>query len=346
MPVDAAFLTALPKCEHHLHIEGTLSPVDLFTLAKRNKIDLPTDDPAYASPTTLAQRYRAFTSLDDFLAYYYRGMAALLHAADFELLTWSYLQRAHTDGVRHTEIFFDPQAHLSRGVSLPTVLEGLKAACKRAEAELSMSTLLIPCILRHLPAADGLDVLRSKDFQDAVKNKQFVGIGLDSSENGFPPELFTEIYNEAQSLGLRVTAHAGEEGPAENVTKSLDLLKCERIDHGIRSAEEPELLVRLAREKILLTVCPLSNVSLRCVKDVSELPLRNFLDAGVRFSINSDDPEYLGGYILDSYKAVQKAFDLSMEEWIRICQNAIEGSWCSLQRKEELLAECEKVRHR
>ncbi|PNS19473.1 hypothetical protein CAC42_7317 [Sphaceloma murrayae] len=338
MSIDKTWLAALPKCEHHLHIEGTLSPVDLFTLAKRNDITLPSDDPAYASPETLAQRYKEFQSLDDFLAYYYRGMDALINAPDFELLTWSYLQRAHADGVRHAEIFFDPQAHLSRDVTLPTVLEGLESACRRAEAELGISTLLIPCFLRHLPAKDGLDVLKSADFQEAVQAQKFVGIGLDSSENGFPPELFTDIYDHARSLGLKVTAHAGEEGPAENIVKSLDLLKCERIDHGIRAAEDPKLLERLAKQQTLLTVCPLSNVSLRCVKNVGELPIRKFLDQGVRFSINSDDPEYLGGYILDSYLAVQEAFGLSKGEWRKICSDAIESSWCSPERKAVLMA--------
>ncbi|KAF4553345.1 Adenine deaminase-like protein [Elsinoe fawcettii] len=337
MSVTDSFLTALPKCEHHLHIEGTLSPTDLFTLAKRNNISLPSDDAAYSSIGSLAERYKKFVSLDDFLAYYYRGMDTLIHTEDFELLTWSYLHKAHKDGVRHAEIFFDPQAHTTRSISLTTVVRGIKAACTRAESELGISTLLIPCFLRHLPASDGLTTLHSPDFIQAVKNKDFIGIGLDSSENGFPPELFKQIYEDARSMGLRVTAHAGEEGPAENVIKCLDLLKCERIDHGIRAGDDAALIQRLAREKIMLSVCPLSNVALRCVTDVSELPLRKFLDAGVRFSINSDDPEYLGGYILDSYMAVQNAFGLSREEWVTICRHAIEGSWCGEQRKKELL---------
>ncbi|KAF2220070.1 adenosine deaminase [Elsinoe ampelina] len=343
MSVDDAFLTALPKCEHHLHIEGTLSPTDLFTLAKRNSIPLPTDDPAYTSIDTLTARYKQFTSLDDFLAYYYRGMDTLIHAADFELLTWSYLLKAHSQGVHHAEIFFDPQAHTTRSIPLPTVVAGIKAACARAHRELGMSTLLIPCFLRHLPVASALETLHHPDFIAAVQSKDFVGIGLDSSENGFPPELFVQIYKDAREMGLRVTAHAGEEGPAENVIKCLDLLGCERIDHGIRAGDDAALMERLAREEVLVTMCPLSNVALRCVGKVEELPIRKFLDTGVRFSVNSDDPEYLGGYILDSYKAVQEAFGLNREEWVGICRWAIEGSWCGKERKDELMGLLGKV---
>lgn len=338
-PVDVDFLRALPKCEHHLHIEGSLSPSDLFALATRNKISLPSpvDDPAYASEAALADRYKSFTSLDDFLAYYYRAMAVLLTAADFDTLTYSYLARAHADGVRHAEVFFDPQAHLSRGLTFATVLDGMRSASARAEKELGITSLIIPCFLRHLPAAEALDVVRSEDFAHAAKENHIVGVGLDSSEQGFPPELFKEVYAEAKKLGLRLTAHAGEEGPAANVQNALDVLKCERIDHGVRMVEDEALIKRVAQEKILLSVCPLSNVALRVKTSVAEVPIRKLLEEGVRFSINSDDPEYLGGYILDNYIAVHEAFNLSKDEWRTICTNAILGSWCSQARKDELL---------
>ncbi|GAM89518.1 hypothetical protein ANO11243_075570 [Dothideomycetidae sp. 11243] len=338
-PADLAFLRSLPKCEHHLHIEGALSPEVLFSLAKRNNVDLPSpsEDPAYASPSTLAERYKHFTSLDDFLAYYYRGFSVLLTRADFETLTYSYLARAHEDGVKHAEIFFDPQAHLCRGISFTTVLDGMRAACARAEADFDMSTLVIPCFLRHLPADDALDVLRSQEFVSAAQKQYIVGIGLDSSEQGFPPELFQTLYAEAKAMGLRLTAHAGEEGPPANVATSLGLLDCERIDHGIRMLEDKVLTQRVATQGIMLSVCPLSNVALRVKESVSQVPIRELLEAGVKFSINSDDPEYLGGYILDNYVAVNKAFGLTRQEWNLVCTNAIQGSWCSQSRKEELL---------
>ena len=338
--VDLEFLRSLPKCEHHLHIEGSLSPADLFALAARNDISLPshTDDPAYASPASLAQRYKSFSSLDDFLAYYYRAMAVLLTSADFDTLTYSYLARAHSDGVKHAEIFFDPQAHLSRNISVGTVLRGLRSACARAETDFGISTLIIPCFLRHLPAAEALAVLKSHDFVDAAEQKHIAGIGLDSSEQGFPPELFKDVYTEAKLMGLRLTAHSGEEGPAANVAAALDLLRCERIDHGVRMAEDDTLTKRVAAEQVMLSICPLSNVALKVAKSVADVPIRKLLQEGVRFSINSDDPEYLGGYILDNYVAVQEAFNLSKEEWRIICENSISGSWCDEQRKSDLLS--------
>ncbi|KAF2148572.1 adenosine deaminase [Myriangium duriaei CBS 260.36] len=343
-PADEAFLRSLPKCEHHLHIEGALSPEVLFRLATRNSIPLPSpsSDPAYTSPTTLAQRYKSFTSLDDFLAYYYRGMAVLLHPADYEDLTYAYLARAHSEGVRHAEVFFDPQAHLERGVDFDTVLSGMRAGCAKAEAEFGTSTLIIPCFLRHLPADDAWTVLQSEAFRAAAERREFVGIGLDSSEAGFPIAPFEKVWRATKGMGLRLTAHAGEEGGAENIAEALRV-GCERIDHGVRIVEDAELVERVAREKIMLSVCPLSNVALRVKKSVAEVPIREFLDRGVRFSINSDDPEYLGGYILDSYVAVQEAFGLSRDEWKTICRYAIEGSWCGQDRKDVLLGMLKEI---
>ncbi|KAI9829937.1 MAG: hypothetical protein M1819_005909 [Sarea resinae] len=338
-----SFLARLPKCEHHIHIEGSLSHHLLFELAARNKITLPSpqSDPAFASPSALLERYNAFTSLDDFLHYYYIGMAVLIHASDFEDLAYAYLCRANADGVMHAEIFFDPQAHTSRGVAYNDVVNGLTRGCKRAQEDLGITTKLILCILRHLPVHSGLDTFDAALLH--FQNGHVSGIGLDSSEKDFPPKLFEPIYTSAKKSGLRLTAHAGEEGDASYVRDALDILGVERIDHGVRLVEDPDLMKRVAASKTLLTVCPLSNQRLGVVKAVKDLPLRKMLDAGVRFSINSDDPAYFGGYILDNYCAVQDAFDLSVDEWRGIAIASIEGSWCSEERKSVMLERLEEV---
>lgn len=337
-------LQALPKCEHHMHLEGALTPGVLFQLAAKNQIQLPSDDSAYSSPAALAERYNRFSSLDDFLQYYYIGMSVLVDASDFEALAWDYFTHASADGVVHAEVFFDPQAHMSRGVSYDVVLSGFTAARDRARSEFGITSELICCFLRHLPAFDCLATFRLEDVQASFKSGQVIGVGLDSSESGFPPELFKELYQEAKALGLKRTAHAGEEGPAAYIQSALDNLDVGRIDHGIRLAEEPSLLAHVSKQQILLSVCPISNVLLRCVSSVAELPIRKFLDEGVRFSINSDDPAYFGNnYILDNYCAVQDAFDLNEAEWSGICENSINGSWCSQQRKQEMLAKLKLV---
>ncbi|KAM3422647.1 Adenine deaminase [Cercospora zeina] len=343
-PEFKSFLKSLPKCEHHMHLEGALTPEVLFALANKNNIILLSDDPAFASPESLLQRYDSFTSLDDFLHYYYIGMSVLTDASDFESLAWDYFKHAHADGVVHAELFFDPQAHLCRNISYNTILTGFKAARERAHSEFGITSELICCFLRHLPAPECHSTFNLPEIQASYQRKEVLGIGLDSSEKGFPPENFDEIYKAAKALGLRLTAHAGEEGPADYVKTALEVLGIERIDHGIRLAEDPDLLARVAKSGTLLTVCPLSNVLLRCVPQVSELPIRKFIQAGVKFSINSDDPAYFGNnYILDNYVAVQEAFGLTVEEWETICRNAIEGSWCCPSRKDEMLLELQKV---
>ncbi|KAF4633444.1 hypothetical protein G7Y89_g4677 [Cudoniella acicularis] len=333
------FLQDLPKCEHHLHIEGSLSPALLFRLAKANNVPLPDPafDPSFASLEALEARYEHFTSLNDFLHYYFIGMSVLITESDFESLAYEYFTRAHQDGVHHAEIFFDPQAHTHRKIPYSTVVNGLVAAQKRAEKDFGLTSKLILCFLRHLSETDA-DVT----YQEAVSLGHFsngivAGIGLDSSEVGFPPEIFREVYASAAEAGIRRTAHAGEEGDTTYISKALDICKTQRIDHGIRLVEDEKLLQRVAREKILVTMCPLSNVRLRCVTKVAELPVRRFLDEGVRFSINSDDPAYFGGYILDNYCAVQEAFGLSLKDWRFIAEAAIEGSWCDEVRKHVLL---------
>jgi adenosine deaminase len=337
------FLHALPKCEHHLHVEGSLSPSLLFRLAKVNNVPLPdTDlDPSFASPEALLGRYDHFTSLDDFLHYYFIGISVLITASDFESLAYEYFTKAHADGVQHAEVFFDPQAHTHRGIAYATVVSGLTTAQKRAEKDFGLTSKLILCFLRHLSATDA-DVA----YQEAVSLGHFsdgtvAGIGLDSSEVGFPPEIFRDVYADAKSTGIRRTAHAGEEGDSSYIQKALEINHVERIDHGIRLVDDEALLKWVAKDETLVTLCPLSNVRLKCVKQVADMPIRKFLDEGVRFSINSDDPAYFGGYILDNYCAVQDTFGLSFEEWKYIADGAIEGSWCDEERKKVLLKKVE-----
>ena len=337
------FLAALPKCEHHIHLEGALSPALLFTLAASNDIALPSpkDDPAFASPSSLLDRYTRFTSLDDFLRYYFIGMSVLVEAQDFEALAWDYFVKAKVDGVVHAEVFFDPQAHTARGVRYSTVIEGFTKACARAENELGISTKLILCFLRHLPVKESDETFREAETD--LRNGVLAGIGLSSTELGNPPAKWQAIYSKAKQLGIKRTAHAGEEGPVDYIKGAVRDLDVERIDHGIRLPDNRELMQEVAERKMLVTMCPLSNVRLKCAKNVVDLPVRNYLDAGVRFSINSDDPAYFRGYILDNYCAVQEAFDLTKKEWEWIAKGAVEGSWCDATRKENILKRLDQV---
>ncbi|KAI9690309.1 MAG: adenine deaminase [Bathelium mastoideum] len=338
-----SFLRALPKCEHHMHLEGALTPALLFQLALRNDIQLPADDPAYRSHEALLARYSRFTSLDDFLQYYYFATSVLIHEADFEALAWDYFQHASRDGVVHAEVFFDPQAHLARGITYSTVLSGFTKARERAKVELGITSELICCFLRHLPSDDCMEVFTRDDVQASFESREVIGIGLDSSEKGFPPSLFKQIYSRAKAKGLHLTAHAGEEGPAEYIQDALDHLDVERIDHGIRLVEDTDLMQHVQQSGTMLSVCPLSNVVLRCVGSVKDVPIRTFLDKGVKFSINSDDPAYFGGYVLENYCQVQAEHNLSINHWETISKNAIEGSWCNEERKEVILSKLAKV---
>ena len=318
-----------------MHLEGALSPSLLFTLAARNSVTLPTSDAAFASSAALLDRYTRFSSLDDFLHYYYIGIECLIKKQDFEQLAWEYFLKAKSDGVVHAEVFFDPQAHTGRGIAYETVVEGFSTACQRAERELGLSTKLILCMLRHLPVEDSTTTYNQAKFD--LETGRLAGLGLDSSEKGFPPGAWKEIYRTAKTKGIRRTAHAGEEGPVEYIREALSELDVERIDHGIRLAEDKDLMREVADKKILVTMCPLSNVRLRCVKHIAELPIRLFLDNGVMFSINSDDPAYFGGYILDNYCAVQEACNLTAREWEEITRAGMEGSWCNRTRRIQLL---------
>jgi len=349
-------LVALPKVEHHLHIEGTLEPPLLFALAAKNNVALP-DDPAYASPEALLARYARWTCLDDFLHYYYQGMSVLVTAGDFEALAWAYFVKAAAQRVRHAEVFFDPQAHTARGVSYDTIVEGLAAAKKRAVSELGITVEYIVCVLRHLPLADShalVDTVLDRGHlspplaaaatagNDADRS-MLAGFGMVSSEKNFPPELFKELYARVATTGARLTAHAGEEAGPEFVTASLDHLGVTRIDHGLSAAQDPALVTRLASSGTLLTLCPWSNVRLCNIPELSHAPVRAYLDGGVRFSINSDDPAYFGAYIQEVYCRVQDEFALSVADWEWILRGAIDASWCRDERKGQLVAELDAV---
>ncbi|QPG75014.1 hypothetical protein FOA43_002354 [Brettanomyces nanus] len=329
------FLRDLPKCEHHVHLEGTLEPDLLFHLAKRNNLTLPSGFPSTIED--LQYKYEHFKDLQDFLDLYYAGMSVLLTEQDFEDLAWAYLVKSHDQGLKHVEAFFDPQGHVERGVDMHCVIKGFNKALSRAENEFGMSTKLIMCILRHLPTKNSLETL--KNFKPYYEKGWIDGLGMDSTEVGFPPELFEECYAYAKDNlpeGTLLTAHAGEEGDSSVVTRSVNRLNVSRIDHGIHSADDPEVMKMLADNDIMLTVCPLSNKRLNVVQEISEEPIRKFLEYGVPFSINCDDPAYFGGYILDNYMAVQEAFNFDMDTWITIAKNSVRGSILDTERKQVL----------
>ncbi|KAI1406828.1 adenosine deaminase [Hypoxylon sp. FL1857] len=340
------FLTALPKAEHHMHLEGSLEPELLFELAAKNNITLPaSSDPAFDSVESLRKRYETFQNLDDFLGYYYIGMSVLVDASDFEALAYAYFTKAASQNVRHAEVFFDPQAHENRGVKLSTIVESFGRARARAEADFGISTQLIMCLLRHLPLSGALETFTQAKDAGYFVDGTLAAVGLDSSEIPFPPPMWKSLYDAARESGIRRTIHVGEEGPPLYVSQALDLLYAQRIDHGVRAITEGDdaLVAHLAASKTLLTMCPISNVKLNCIPSMSSFPLKRLLDAGVRFSINSDDPAYFGGYILENYCALQETFNLTIKDWENIAKGVIMGSWCAEERKSELLAEVEDV---
>lgn len=329
-----------------MHLEGSLEPSLLFELVVKNNITLPADIPEYRTLSALEERYTRFTCLDDFLAFYYIGMSALVDASDFETLAWRYFMKAHEQGVRHAEVFFDAQAHTGRGVALETVVDGFTRARERAQKELGVSSLLIMCFLRHLPAEDAVKTWEAAEPLATGPDRRIDGVGLCSTEKGVDQAAWAAAFRKAGAAGLRLTAHAGEEGPPANLHAAFEHLGVTRIDHGIRAAEDHALLDLLAEKETLLTVCPLSNVRLQCVPSVAHVPLPLFLEKGVRFSINSDDPAYFGGYILENYCAVQDAFGFDTSTWERIVRNGIESSWCDGERKSELLQQLKDVMER
>jgi adenosine deaminase len=324
----AQLAAAIPKAELHIHIEGSLEPELIFALAQRNGLSLP-----YASVDALREAY-AFTNLQSFLDIYYAGASVLLHEADFHDMAWAYFLRAKADNVVHTELFFDPQTHTARGVPMAAVVQGLASACGRAQAELGVSAALILCFLRHLSEEDAFATLEAAlPFRE-----HFIGVGLDSSEVGHPPSKFSRVFARCRELGLHVVAHAGEEGPPAYIWEALNDLKTERIDHGVRSLEDPVLVAELARRRVPLTVCPLSNLKLCVVNDLKDHPMKRLLDAGLCATVNSDDPAYFGGYMNANFVQTVEALDLTREHVITLARNSFEASFLSEARRQELMA--------
>lgn len=320
-------ITGLPKAELHVHIEGTLEPEMMFAMAERNGVDLP-----FRSVEEVRAAYR-FTDLQSFLDIYYQGAAVLRTPQDFHDLMTAYLDRAAADGVRHAEIFFDPQSHTTRGVGFEVFMEGFREAIADSGRRHGLSADLILCFLRHLPAEDAVATIREAE----PHLEGVIAVGLDSSEVGHPPEQFAAAYDIARSLGLRAVAHAGEEGPPSYVWSALEVLGVERIDHGVRSLEDPELVARLVRDRVPITVCPLSNVALRVVDRLEDHPLPRMVEAGLLVSVNSDDPSYFGGYVGDNYQGLVEAFGFGDEELRALARNSIESSFLPPDRRAELL---------
>jgi adenosine deaminase len=311
------FIRGLPKAELHVHIEGTLEPELAFELAAKNQVRIP-----YATVDDLRRAYQ-FSDLQSFLDIYYAGAAVLRDADDFYLLTSAYLIRARSQGVVHVEIFFDPQTHSARGVALGTVLAGMRRALLEAERNWGMTFRLILCFLRHLSASDAM-----KTLEEALPHRAMIAaIGLDSSEVGHPPSKFREVFARGRHEGWPAVAHAGEEGPPAYISDSLDILEVRRIDHGVRCEEDERLMARLARERIPLTMCPLSNVKLRVFDRLESHNLKRLLDRGLCVTVNSDDPAYFGGYVLENYLGVSQALDLSRGDITQLARNSIEASF-------------------
>jgi adenosine deaminase len=307
----------LPKAELHLHIEGTFEPELIFTIAERNRIEL-----KYPSVDALRAAYR-FTDLQSFLDIYYAGMNVLRTEADYFDLTTAYLERAHAQNVRHAEVFFDPQAHTSRGVAFGTVIEGITAALHAGQARFGMTSHLIMCFLRDQPLSSAMETLE----QAIPYRERIVAVGLDSAERGHPPSEFMTVFERARAEGFLAVAHAGEEGPAEYIWEALDLLRVARIDHGIRSLDDPQLVERLRRQRVPLTVCPLSNVRLRVVPDLGHHPLKRMLDAGLVATANSDDPAYFGGYVGENFAHSAEALYLTDDDLVTLARNSFEASF-------------------
>ena len=320
-------LRAMPKAELHIHIEGSLEPELIFALAHRNKISTP-----YPSVEALRAAY-AFTNLQSFLDIYYAGASVLLEEQDFYDMAMAYFKKAAADNVVHAELFFDPQTHTARGVPMETVINGLHRACHDAKALLGVSALLIMCFLRHLSEEDAFTTLtQAMPYRDKI-----VGVGLDSSELGHPPEKFARVFAQCRELGLRLVAHAGEEGPPAYIWSALDVLKVERIDHGVQSVKDAALMARLAKDRIPLTVCPLSNLKLCVFPDLAQHNLGALLDAGLVATVNSDDPAYFGGYMNENLTQTFAATGLTVRHAYQVARNSFEASFVDDARKRELI---------
>jgi adenosine deaminase len=323
------FIERMPKAELHIHVEGSLEPELMFELARRNRVTLP-----YKSVDDVRKAYE-FTDLQSFLQVYYQGMQVLVHERDFYDLTWAYLSKAHSQNVRHTEMFFDPQAHTGRGIAFETVISGIHHAMLDAEQRLGISSMLIMCFLRDLSEESAMATLeQALPFKDWI-----VAVGLDSAEVGNPPEKFTRVFDRARVEGFLTVAHAGEEGPPEYIWQALDRLKVSRIDHGDSCLEDPNLTARLVAEGIPLTVCPLSNIKLRIFESIEKHTLKKLLDRGLCVTVNSDDPAYFGGYVAENFLAVEKALGLDRDDISLLARNSFQAAFLRPDRKQVFLDE-------
>lgn len=327
------FIRKIPKAELHLHIEGTLEPELLFAIAERNNIKLP-----YENIEKVRALYQ-FNDLQSFLDIYYAATDVLRYKKDFYDLTYSYLQRVHEDGVRHVKIFFDPQSHTSRGILFSDVIEGIHEALVQGEKDFNISFFLIMSFLRHLSEEDAI-----KNLQESLPYKNLIkAVGLDSSEKGNPPSKFKNVFHKCKELGFLTVAHAGEEGPPEYIWEALNLLGVSRIDHGVRSMEDKKLISELIKNKIPLTVCPLSNVKLKVYDNMESHNIKKLFDMGVRVTINSDDPAYFGGYILENYLQCKNSLGFTFGEICQIAKYSIEASFLDQPKKESLILEISKI---
>jgi len=323
------FIQGLPKAELHLHIEGTLEPELMFKIAERNSISL-----SYKSIEEIRSAYK-FNNLQDFLDIYYRGINVLIEEKDFYDITMSYLEKVSSQSVRHVEIFFDPQAHTSRGIDFETVINGINNALSDGEKKFGITSRIIMCFLRHLDQEDAFKTLgMAIPYKDKI-----VGVGLDSSEKGNPPEKFKGVFLKARHEGFITVAHAGEEGPSEYVREAIELLDVKRIDHGNAVLDDEDLTKFVAKKQIPLTVCPLSNLKLKIVDHMDDHPFPEMLEKGLMVTINSDDPSYFGGYINENYEAVQKSFDLGSDALARLAKNSFNSSLLSDDEKKKLCME-------
>jgi len=324
--ISHSWLNELPKIELHVHLEGTLEPELMFELAKRNSIPL-----NFSGVNEVKEAYQ-FSNLQDFLDIYYQGAQVLLHEQDFYDLTWAYLLKCKEQNVLHVEPFFDPQTHTDRGVPFKVVINGISDALADAEERLGITSKLIMCFLRHLDETRAIETLKaSSEYTDYI-----YGVGLDSSEKGNPPEKFSNVFNAAKDMGYKLVAHAGEEGPASYIWSSLDILKIERIDHGIRATDDPELMLRLINNQIPLTICPLSNVKLKVFEEMSSHTILEMLEQGVCVTVNSDDPSYFGGYMTENFISLYDNLSLSKGQALRLVKNSIDASFAPKKRKKVL----------
>ena len=328
-----AFIAAVPKAELHLHIEGSLEPEMMFALAQRNGVQLP-----YLSVEEVSAAYQ-FNNLQEFLDLYYLGMQALVEEQDFYDLTIAYLVRVHRDNVRHVEIFFDPQGHTERGIPFDAVISGILRALEDGQQRFGISSRLIMCFLRHLSEESAFITLAEAE----PWLEKMAGVGLDSSEVGHSPAKFARVFAKCRDLGLKLVAHAGEEGPPDYVWQALDMLHIDRIDHGNRALEDEALVNRIVKDGYTLTVCPLSNLKLCVIDEIAESPVKMMLDRGIKATINSDDPSYFGGYINDNYLAVANALDLTIEEIATLAVNSFAGSFLGPAEIAERRAEIDQL---